>query len=1040
MIEETTPTGTFTTVYDDANRSIEITDSLGIKINSTFDELERIVTTTDSTGAFIENTYDAEGRIIRTDYGDGDIVEYTYGFDNEWLTQSSTNGPTYERHFDDQNRLGSMTVDGVPFVQNDYDAAGRVIKRTDALGNVIINTYDAAGRIVSVSDSVGLLESREYDEASQLISSTNSAGATTTYTYYPDTRVHTITNPLGHTTTYSYTPTSTTIENHLGEKIVENTTSEGLTSSIVYADGTSSLFEYFGTTQNTEAQDQPTRLVMPGGRERVYEYDSFGRLSASHDYAGIAWETSYNAEGQLESVTGPLDLITTYTYDDQDNLSKVVHPDNLEFVYSYDTNGNISEATLPSGITITNTYDSQGRLLEQTSSTGETLEWQYDRIGALTEVVSEDSVTSFEYDLRGNLTELAQSNGGLIEYDYDLIGRVEFITAQASPNSPAYITQYGYDLAGNLISVIDPLGGTTIFDYDEAGRLTSRKLPNRVETLYSYDLVGQVETIVHLDTNGNTLISINYIRGLGGEPVEVRYGDGSYIAIAYDDAFRLERETYYNSINEIMSDVEYIFDQAGRRTLLIEDGQQTAYEYSSGYWLEVVDRLGDDDTWYDYDADGRVVEIQNGTEVYGLDFNAFDRLEGIDFANDADDVYYLYDADGRRIGRELLNGSQIILTAPLPGSGLDSPYLIVDESNNLVMGYVYAGDQPLLRFDQNGPIYYLTDANGSVVGLVDQNGELVAQFLYDSYGNIIHSESTNVSLPSSVGGDFRFQGMWLEDTGLYFVRARYYDPSTGLFLSRDPVQPDINTPESFNPYQFVYNNSWVYQDPSGEIAFINYSQIKKGISLQAKDAILDFGGSLTTEILEQALSLTGVPLPNFSLDLKGKGENFGHLWEELLETVFCNLPIGEDQLYIEVAMDKASGKPNNNGRRCGEGGGRRGNTKENSFPDFLVSYWKPEKLERYLPIKSFLTIEAKLQVRGAYAAWVRPGDRGDQRETIKKHATNYQYINKAILFTAIGGGQTRSKVSYEELIKKEFHPVNLSIFSIIDFDPRRRKK
>ena len=68
----------------------------------------------------------------------------------------------------------------------------------------------------------------------------------------------------------------------------------------------------------------------------------------------------------------------------------------------------------------------------------------------------------------------------------------------------------------------------------------------------------------------------------------------------------------------------------------------------------------------------------------------------------------------------------------------------------------------------------------------------------------------------NLGGDSRFQGMWKDaGTGLYYVRARYYDARTGRFLSRDPAEGSLETPESFVPYVFANGNPYVFRDPTG---------------------------------------------------------------------------------------------------------------------------------------------------------------------------------------------------------------------------------
>jgi len=85
-----------------------------------------------------------------------------------------------------------------------------------------------------------------------------------------------------------------------------------------------------------------------------------------------------------------------------------------------------------------------------------------------------------------------------------------------------------------------------------------------------------------------------------------------------------------------------------------------------------------------------------------------------------------------------------------------------------------------------------------------------------TFGNV--RSAGGEALPEvSFGGDSRFQGMWKDaGTGLYYVRARYYDAKTGRFLSRDPAEGQLEQPESFYPYVFANGNPYVFEDPTGE--------------------------------------------------------------------------------------------------------------------------------------------------------------------------------------------------------------------------------
>ena len=114
-------------------------------------------------------------------------------------------------------------------------------------------------------------------------------------------------------------------------------------------------------------------------------------------------------------------------------------------------------------------------------------------------------------------------------------------------------------------------------------------------------------------------------------------------------------------------------------------------------------------------------------------------------------------------------------------------------------------DKPLAMLRGNTMSYYQADGLGSVTSLSDSKGNLVSTYEYDSFGNPLASTG-------SISNPFRYTGREFDaETGLYFYRARYYDPSIGRFISEDPIRFDAGT----NFYTYVLNNPVMFIDPLG---------------------------------------------------------------------------------------------------------------------------------------------------------------------------------------------------------------------------------
>src|SRR5205814_2186996 len=110
-------------------------------------------------------------------------------------------------------------------------------------------------------------------------------------------------------------------------------------------------------------------------------------------------------------------------------------------------------------------------------------------------------------------------------------------------------------------------------------------------------------------------------------------------------------------------------------------------------------------------------------------------------------------------------------------------YADFDGSGNLEMRYLYgaAVDELLARTDSGGATtWYLTDKLGTVRDIVETTGTVLDHLSYDSYGKVLTESS------AADGDRFKFAGREYDtETGLYYNRARYYDPTTGQFVSQD---------------------------------------------------------------------------------------------------------------------------------------------------------------------------------------------------------------------------------------------------------------
>lgn len=104
--------------------------------------------------------------------------------------------------------------------------------------------------------------------------------------------------------------------------------------------------------------------------------------------------------------------------------------------------------------------------------------------------------------------------------------------------------------------------------------------------------------------------------------------------------------------------------------------------------------------------------------------------------------------------------------------------------------------------------YYHPDGLGDTRLLTNSTGGSVEYTAYSPYG----------TATSAISADYQFRGEDAADanSGLVYLRARYYDPRTGQFISKDPVAGLAEVPQSQNGYSYAHNDPVNMSDPSGE--------------------------------------------------------------------------------------------------------------------------------------------------------------------------------------------------------------------------------
>jgi RHS repeat-associated protein len=410
--------------------------------------------------------------------------------------------------------------------------------------------------------------------------------------------------------------------------------------------------------------------------------------------------------------------------------------------------------------------------------------------------------TTYSYNSLDQLTSQTNGAGATARYGYDNSGHV---TALTYPNGKTVTKTY--DGAGQVTRITDWLGKSFTFRYDHDGNEIIQANPNGITAAYRYDHNDQVVAITDW-TRAGAMAKFFYRRnGLSQVTgsITARASRGlpqrySYDALSQVTSDATGRYSYDSADNltALPGGITQTFDAAGelttsswpagRRTFPVQGRTGTSVPHRGGGSMARHGRIT-----YSYDTSGNRTGIAPGTgKSTTLTYDQANRLTGYGTS-----ASYAYDGDGLRMSKTV-NGTKTAFAWDETGS---LPLMLIDGSDSYIYGPY---GLPLEKITGTTPAYILHDQQGSTRLLTNARGALVATYAYSTYGKTIqHTGQASTPL--------QFDAQYTDaESGFQYLRARYYDPSSGVFLTVDPLAE-----LTASPYSFAFNQPVNFSDPDG---------------------------------------------------------------------------------------------------------------------------------------------------------------------------------------------------------------------------------
>ena len=532
-------------------------------------------------------------------------------------------------------------------------------------------------------------------------------------------------------------------------------------------------------------------------------------------------------------------LTTNYEYDNW--LRAVRTTDSTGYnsgTITYDLNGNVLTNTDANGNVTTNTYDALNRVLtsktvnSKDSSKNVSKSYEYDSMGRITKTVSNEITTTTIYDSLGRKYTEGEynKNGYSIFRGYFYEGVSQYVREELTGLYHLLFYSdktYEYDSEMRVVKVKEAGEETVSYTYDRNGNKKSETLANGVVSTYDYNNANRIVKLVNKKGN-STISSYEYSYYLDGSDACKKTTENGIIETTeyeYDGLKRLTQESVAKGNNTDTYSYEY--DDYGNRSKMTAAGSEnyvTEYNYNNAQGnytallqKEVKTVEGKENpldlnsnvkqTVYTYDANGNQITKTSEGKTETNTYDGLNQLIG--FTDGETTASYKYNASGLRyektVNGETINhvwdGNKQIVADVIDNQFYEADCYI--RGTNLVAKYNYWNGK------KTEYTYYTQNAHGDVVNLTDKDGKVTKSYRYDAFGveKNIDENDTNA---------FRYCGEYYDkETATVYLRARYYNPSTGRFISRDSFAGKNEDPLSLNKYTYCHNNPIISIDPSG---------------------------------------------------------------------------------------------------------------------------------------------------------------------------------------------------------------------------------
>jgi RHS repeat-associated protein len=494
---------------------------------------------------------------------------------------------------------------------------------------------------------------------------------------------------------------------------------------------------------------------------------------------GNTYFIDYDSKGKVKKINIGKQKLVEYSYDG-DMIKQIKHGNGGSSEYEFDPNNNMTAMSENGEVKSTWEYNEDGKVIKQVDNENSvTYDYSYDENGEVVGITTNDGFTIEVNNHEDGYTLDYTINGVSLTHEVSIDPESGDSTLVMSNGVSVGINRSDEEISSTIRHKNKDIISQSFKIKDN--HITSVSCNNN-NLSYKYDVMGNIES---LEENGSKMEQYEY--DMKGQLIRVdsKYTNTS-VLYEYDNGGNILNKTEYEYSNDVLKNII----------------KQDIFSYSDGNWKDKLTAYNGEE--FTYDQYGNILSYRDG-----FTFNWDNGRMLTNATNIKYNINYKYNSNGLRTEKDV-NGTKTTYY-------YDGSKIIKEDNNEYEIWYLYDTTGNIIGFDyDNNKYFYEKNIQNDIIGIYNESGDKIVSYVYDGWGKIVTMDGEMASTIGKIN-PFRYRSYYYDnETGLYYLQSRYYDPEICRFINADTLFDFGCGLQGYNLFQYCGNNPINRIDPTGQ--------------------------------------------------------------------------------------------------------------------------------------------------------------------------------------------------------------------------------